>query len=70
MPGLDRRGPLGEGPRTGRNLGHCKMEPKSEMPSQTEEGRNPDKNMGFAPFSQNFQCRRKRQGRRQNQGKT
>ncbi len=23
MPGFDRRGPLGEGPRTGRGLGKC-----------------------------------------------
>jgi hypothetical protein len=23
MPGFDRRGPLGEGPRTGRGMGKC-----------------------------------------------
>jgi len=28
MPGLNSRGPLGEGPMTGRGMGHCNPESK------------------------------------------
>ena len=38
MPGLNRRGPLGEGPMTGRGMGHCNPEIK---------GKNSDEIMGI-----------------------
>lgn len=35
MPGLDHKGPQGEGPRTGRQMGNCR--PKADVnQSQTE----------------------------------
>jgi hypothetical protein len=30
MPGLNRKGPLGEGPRTGRGLGRCNPQNKGK----------------------------------------
>ena len=30
MPGLNSRGPLGEGPMTGRGMGHCNPEIKGK----------------------------------------
>ena len=36
MPGLDHKGPEGEGPKTGRGLGNCN--PKTDSISSTEEG--------------------------------
>ncbi|MBW1741957.1 MAG: DUF5320 domain-containing protein [Deltaproteobacteria bacterium] len=34
MPGFDRTGPIGEGPRTGRGLGRCGK--ANEKPSQDD----------------------------------
>ena len=35
MPGLNHKGPDGEGPKTGRGLGNCN--PKSDTVNETEE---------------------------------
>ena len=56
MPGEDRRGPLGEGPRTGRSLGRCRSngtevtESQNPQPTQRDEevgsGLAPDQTRG------------------------
>ena len=40
MPGLDRTGPRGEGPRTGRQMGRCAPRPKKK----NEEAEDADNN--------------------------
>jgi len=41
MPGLDRTGPLGRGPRTGWNLGRCRLLPDKE-PDAEPDASTPD----------------------------
>ena len=39
MPGLNRRGPLGEGPRTGRGLGRCNPQNKGKTEEEILQSR-------------------------------
>ncbi len=46
MPGGDRRGPLGEGPRTGRGLGDCNTANPTTNPPQYEYGYGRGRGLG------------------------
>jgi len=50
MPGFDRKGPAGEGPRTGRGLGKCGPAPGSDKDDQpaAEEKLDDRRGMGMA----------------------
>jgi len=37
MPGLDRKGPFGEGPKTGRGLGRCNPDNKDKDFTEADE---------------------------------
>ncbi len=39
MPGLNRKGPLGEGPRTGRGLGRCNPQNKGKTEEEILQSR-------------------------------
>lgn len=39
MPGLNRKGPLGEGPRTGRGLGRCNPQNKGKTDEEILQSR-------------------------------
>ncbi len=43
MPGLNHRGPEGEGPKTGRGMGNC------GKPSESQATTNTSSNEGFQP---------------------
>ncbi|MCK5137467.1 MAG: DUF5320 domain-containing protein [Bacteroidales bacterium] len=45
MPGFDRTGPEGEGPRTGRALGKC--DPKTQTPGKDVKGEESPDERGF-----------------------
>jgi len=48
MPGMDRKGPEGKGPRTGRGLGRCNEKENSEIANEEVEGeRSPGRGFGF-----------------------
>jgi hypothetical protein len=47
MPGLNRRGPEGQGPRTGRGLGRCNSANKGKTDEEIEQARQ-----DAAPFNQ------------------
>lgn len=50
MPGLNRKGPLGEGPMTGRRMGRCNPENKGKNEDEIMQDRNmdaPGKGRGF-----------------------
>jgi hypothetical protein len=40
MPGLNRRGPLGEGPMTGRRMGRCNPDNKGKTDDQILQNRD------------------------------
>ena len=44
MPGFDRTGPMGEGPRTGRGLGRCN---NTNTPESSDVGRGRPVRMGY-----------------------
>lgn len=48
MPGLDRKGPQGDGPKTGRGLGKCNPDTKTqdENSAETQYGRGLGRRMG------------------------
>lgn len=52
MPGLNRKGPLGEGPMTGRKMGRCNPENRGKTDDEIIENRipeisEPNKTMGW-----------------------
>lgn len=57
MPGLDRKGPQGDGPKTGRGLGKCNPDKK-----------NQDENSGNAEYGQGL-GRRTGRGQRAGRGR-
>ena len=46
MPGLDRTGPQGQGPRTGRQMGKCASRETSTEKEQLTENTGKGKGMG------------------------
>jgi hypothetical protein len=45
MPGYNRRGPAGEGPRTGRNMGKCRpLDTDVDTQNSTEDAASTDSN--------------------------
>jgi len=46
MPGFDRTGPAGEGPKTGWGDGPCPGEPRRKLPRQVRRGRGRGRGMG------------------------
>ena len=49
MPGLDRTGPWGEGPRTGRQMGKCRPgnNPDDSINNLPERGFGPGRGRGY-----------------------
>lgn len=41
MPGLNRRGPNGDGPMTGRRMGRCNPDNKGRTDEEIMQNRNP-----------------------------
>ena len=46
MPGFDRTGPVGEGPRTGRGLGRCN---NTKTPASSDVDRGRPVRLGYGP---------------------
>jgi hypothetical protein len=42
MPGLNRKGPLGEGPMTGKKMGRCNPENRGKTEEEITQNRNPE----------------------------
>jgi hypothetical protein len=68
MPGFDRTGPNGEGPRTGRGLGRCNPK-KDESDEKNREDMNPQdewygRGMGWRHGRGGFRGRGPGRGRR------
>ncbi len=49
MPGLDRTGPKGEGPRTGGGFGFCTPNSTKEKPTNTQTSVRPRLGRGLGP---------------------
>jgi hypothetical protein len=66
MPGLDRSGPLGEGPMTGRKQGRCNPNRKNRVPEETQ---NPLTGRGLGLGKGKMRGRNKGLGKGQARGK-
>ncbi len=64
MPGLDRTGPLGEGPRTGRGTGRCGTGQGTRPRRGGGPGRGGGRGIGRGPGQGNFAGRGRTRGGR------
>jgi len=54
MPGLDRTGPMGNGPMTGRRLGYCSGYVGTQKPSETNQNEITNTNEPLLGFGRRF----------------
>ncbi len=66
MPGFDRTGPVGEGPRTGRGLGRCN---NTKTPASSEDGRGRPVRLDYGPAAGRGLRRGGGRGRRGGRGR-